>query len=463
MMRAVATFVCLFAAVAVLQRMPLRAQAVCGVTLGDGTPPLEIAINEDPAHCGFLQFSWRAFFAMNWPARPVNATSNTQVARGVPDPNKKIGQDDRDPIVWEQYQPNWYLFAPQNPPPPAVNGESFAAWNQNAALPAACGPSNPAPGTKILSSISKFDPMPGVGQAFTKPLIDQNGYYARYEIRLNYPAFNYINRNQYYLASAQTPTTTFAFPAQTANAPGAIFLKAAWKVLSQAERDSHRFHTARAWLFTPQTRASVGSTCVGPVEVGLVGLHIVQKTANFGKQIWATFEQVDNAPADPANPGAGTRWSFADPPSTTAQNENKQPVCPSGSGSDCDWQPTSNHLNDGTGGPTRAVRKNPIPASPNNEQKALDQVNESARLALRQVNPQSVWQFYKLVEAQWPAGAGFFPAGRVANLTMETYSQADSCMRCHSTAKGVNNTTPSDMSFELALAWKPTVVPPPGQ
>ena len=120
------------------------------------------------------------------------------------------------------------------------------------------------------------------------------------------------------------------------------------------------------------------------------------------------------------------------------------------------------HLTDLSGGPTRAFRENPIPASPNNEQKALDQINESARLALRQVNAQSVWQFYKLVEAQWPVGPGIFPPNRVANLTMETYSQLDSCMRCHNGAKGANM-VPSDMSFELALAWKPIVLPPPGQ
>jgi hypothetical protein len=218
-------------------------------------------------------------------------------------------------------------------------------------------------------------------------------------------------------------------------------------------------------MFTPGLLgSSVSTTCVGPVIVGLVGLHVVQKTAGFPLQVWATFEHVDNAPADPANPGAQTAWSFFDPKST--RPNNTPPTCPSGSGLNCDWQPTSAHVADSTGGPTQAFRMNPIPSSPNNQQKALDQINESARLALRQVNAQSVWQFYKLVEAQWqiafaPQPIVFFPPSKVANLTMETYQQPNSCMACHALARAANTTLSSDMSFELRLAWDPMVVPNP--
>lgn len=126
----------------------LDAQQTCTVGVGDGTPPREVVINEMPAHCGFLQFSWQAFMAMNWPALPISPGDTTQRARGLPDRTRQIGQDDSDETVWEQFQPNWYLFAPNNPPPASVNGDSWAAWNQHAALPAACGPKNLPPGTK---------------------------------------------------------------------------------------------------------------------------------------------------------------------------------------------------------------------------------------------------------------------------------------------------------------------------
>jgi hypothetical protein len=441
--------------------IPVSAQATCTVALGDGTSPLEVDPSRGPGTCGFLQFSWQAFLAMNWPPLAIAPANTSQQSRGLPDHANKIGQNGDNPTVWEQYQPNWYLFSPNNPPPAAVDSDSFAAWNQHAALPASCGPKNLTAGSKILSSLSKFDPMPGVVQASGQPLIDQDGYYARYEIRLSYQTFNYINKNQFYRKSAQLPATTFAFPVQSGPAPGAIFVKAAWKVLSPAERASNRFHKANAWMFTPgASGSSVGTTCVGPVDVGLVGLHIVQKTAQFPQQIWATFEHVDNAPADPAHPGTQTHWSFFDA-AQSSKPDNQQPTCPSPAGNSCDWQPTSAHVSDATGGPTKAVRKNPIPSSQN--QPALDQINESARVAFRQISAQSVWQFYKLVEAQWQrpdTPTGFFPPTNVANLTMETYSQPNSCMACHKFARGANN-VPSDMSFELRLAWDPVVIPNP--
>jgi hypothetical protein len=444
-----------------LRWLPLQAQSDCTITLGNGKPPLEVDPSVGPGTCGFLQFSWQAFFAMNWPALAFDPSNASKQARGLPDPARIIGQtaNGDNETVWEQYQPNWYLFAPNNPPPPTVNGESFAAWNQDAALPAACGPRQLAPGTKMLSALSKFDAMPGVTQATGQPLLDQEGHYARYEIRLSYETFNYINKNQFYRKSAQTPTTIFDFPTQAGDAPGAIFVKAAWKVLSQAERDSQRFHTANAWMFTPGApNSNVESTCVGPVPVGLVGLHIVQKTVNFPMQIWATFEQIDNAPADPANPNTQPHWSFFNAQSNKPKNQ--KPQCPTTPTTPCnDWQPTSTHLDDATGGPTQAERITPIPRSQN--QPALDQINASAHAALRQVNPKSVWQFYRLVEAQWQkagTSTGFFPPTHVANLTMETYSQANSCMNCHKNAKGTNNVL-SDMSFELRLAWDPVVLP----
>jgi hypothetical protein len=451
---------------------PVHAQSTCAAELGTGKPPLEIDPSVGPGTCGFLQFSWRAFLAMNWPPLPVAPNNTSARARGLPDRTKVIGKISTgdNETVWEQYQPNWYLFSPNNPPPgspnnppPApVNGESFAAWNQNARLPAACGPQNLPSGAKILSALSKFDPMPGVTQATSQPLIDQAGHYARYEIRLSYETFHYINKNQFYLKSAQTPTTVFDFPKQVGNVPGAIFVKAAWKVLTQAERDSHRFHETRAWMFTPAS-TNVQSTCVGPVQVGLVGLHIVQKTEQFPKQLWATFEHVDNAPADPANPGTQSRWSFFNPQSS--KPENAAPSCPSSVSGPCkDWQPTSTHLTDLTGGPTQIKRVNPMRDSPN--QPALDQINESMRQVLRQVNSNSRWQFYRLIDAQWEradTSTGFFPPTNVANVTMETYTHlnpsTNSCMQCHDRARGANTSLKSDMSFELRLGWDPVVLP----
>ena len=153
--------------------------------------------------------------------------------------------------------------------------------------------------------------MPGVSQAFSAPLIDQTGYYARYEIALDYTAFNFINSNQFYLLPNVTAFaakgTGFSFPGQTGNTTGTTFLKAAWKPLSAAEINSGRYHTAQAFLFTPSA-PNLEPNLRGPVTVGLVGLHIVHKTDKFGNYIWSTFEQVDNTPANPSNAGTHSSW-----------------------------------------------------------------------------------------------------------------------------------------------------------
>jgi hypothetical protein len=429
-----------------------------------GVPPTEINPAEGPGTCGFLKFSWRAFLALNWPAiSSFDRSDTTKQTRAMPDIAKVIGQGAAsDPTVWDLFQPNWYLFAPNNPPP---NG--FAGWNQDAMLPSTCGQimrANAARLTdaqksslKILSSLSKFDSMPGVSQAFSSaPLIDQNGFYARYEIRTSFETFNYIVSNRFYSAAGQE-NQTFNFPIQNGSKPGAIFIKASWKVLTPEEARSGRFHTAQAFLFTPSS-PDVQSTCAGPVPVGLVGLHIVQKTRDFPKWLWATFEQVDTSPADPANPGT-QNWHFF---RTGSPKGLDAPACPTAASPCVDWQPTSSHLTDATGGPTQATRLNPIGTSQN--QPALDQINQSVMAALREINPSSVWQFYRLVEAQWQrddTATGFFPPTRVANITMETYTQKGSCMACHSAAVAADGNTAADFTFELTLGWRPVVIPAP--
>jgi hypothetical protein len=442
-----------------------------------GVRPTEIVPPGTHENCNFLQFAWQDFLAMNWPPLPTDPGNTHGIARGLPDQSKVIGQSDNgdNRTVWEQDQPNWYLFWPRNPPPPASDGQSFVAWNRHAWLPAACGPladklplgSEPP---RILSSLSKFDGMPGLLQAQSSlPLIDQDGYYARYEILMDYPAFNYINANKFYLldnvkAFAQKGQP-FVFPVQDGNQAGATFIKAAWKTLSEQEINSRRYHTAQAFLYTPAA-SNIEPTCVGPVTVGLVGIHIVQKTKDLPKWMWATFEQVDTTPADPSNlppddPPGG--WGFFKRGSSLPSNQ--KPKCPDGVSTPekCDFQPTSSHMgqnpNDKTGGPTQAVRSNPIPKSLN--QPDLGQLNQAVQDALRQINPKSVWQFYQLVEAQWQNGPTTFFPTKVANLTMETYTQSISCATCHRAAKAPDSDpqVPSDMMFELGLAWQDGALP----
>jgi hypothetical protein len=177
--------------------------------------------------------------------------------------------------------------------------------------------------------------------------------------------------------------------------------------------------------------------------MGLVGLHIVQKTESFPRYVWATFEHVDNAPApDEIKSGAAAkkRWSFYDPNSRAAWNQ-KPPDDPS------KWTT-----------PVQVVRI--LPVTPN-----ANTVNPAFRQMLLALNPggpnrpSNVWANYFLVGAQW-GGFEMSPIPQepkyMANTTMETYLQdpvddpnsPHGCINCH------NAFAPfTDGDFQMTQAW----------
>ena len=72
---------------------------------------------------------------------------------------------------------------------------------------------------------------------------------------------------------------------------GSVVLKAAWLDLegfSPAQKS--RYYSRKVML------KDAGTGKCSAVTMGLVGLHIVQKTASRPQWIWSTFEQVDNVP-----------------------------------------------------------------------------------------------------------------------------------------------------------------------
>ena len=48
-------------------------------------------------------------------------------------------------------------------------------------------------------------------------------------------------------------------------------------------------------------------------KMGLVGLHIVQKTPIRPQWVWSSFEHIDNVPEPGTTPSIGRRFSFNDP------------------------------------------------------------------------------------------------------------------------------------------------------
>lgn len=369
----------------------------------------------------FDQLSWQTFVAMNWPALP----------NGTPNRSRQIGQDKDNPTVWETWRESSTIFLPNGVPP--------APWGTPAAtsqpVPAACR-ALLQPGVRLLVQVGK---KPGILteaiQPFgTGPLIDQQGRYARFEILVNQSIFDTIFNQKLYSKQAQQSAGVAVFECgnTTTKSVGAIMVKAAWKLLSAEEKASKRFHSVQAVVYTPASQVPPISEKWELTTVGLVGLHVVHKTAGSPQWIWSTFEHVDNCPTD-GIPADHPHYNFY---------RKGDAAMPINTPPDRPWDPNAIEP---VGRRSQIVRL--IPIDP-----PTQTLNRRWQTALRAVNPASVWQYYQLVGTQWPAApakgcdvASTAPANMsgapapqfLGNTTLESYIQgktsnvSSSCIECH--------------------------------
>jgi hypothetical protein len=313
-------------------------------------------------------------------------------------------------------------------------GQPPTPWGAPPEIPPICR--IPGAVATVISQAGKA-PLPFIEQSVQAfkmgPLIDQNGVYARYEIVVDRPMFDYIVANQLYSrAGQQSFTGSVSFPVSDpqAGTAGSIMIKSAWKILGAGD-DPTRFHTTQAMVYTPGSRNPPVQESCRKETLGLVGLHAVARTKSSPQWIWATFEQADNAQAYPASapqphynfyaPGSGAPINTAAP----------QP-----------WDASK------TGPPTQVVRLSALTS-------ATQAINAQYQALLAAVNPKSVWRYYELINTQWPAAPQdpSNPLGRptppfLANTSMETFIQGvvvngqvelvpqgtSSCMNCHNNA-----------------------------
>lgn len=387
--------------------------------------------------------AWNTFIALSWPA------SGRQ--NGVPDRQNLIGGiaggggiggdpgQPTGPTVWETYKDAKDIFL--NPP------DKPSSFDAAESIPDACkgiALQNAGAARRTMTMVTKTsEVLREVRQAFTMaPLIDLNGELVRYEVKVNEVYYDFIVDHGYY-DSRNQPAGGVNFPegANDKNGIGAIRVKAAWKVMSKPGAkfpdDPKRFYTTDALIYDEATKTCSKQT------MGLVGLHIVQKTERFPRYIWATFEHIDNAPTDEevkSGAAAKKKWNFYDPNSKAAWNQ-KPPDDPS------KWTT-----------PVQVVRILPVTDGANTDNPRFRRM----LLALRPGDPRSpsnVWANYFLVGAQWGTLEMTDPPEQpklMANTTMETYLQDDvddpnsphGCINCH------NKFAPStDGDFQMTGAW----------
>jgi hypothetical protein len=344
----------------------------------------------------FDDYSWRAFIAIVWPASSGH--------RGQPDASRTV--DGTGPRVFETYKSLAEVFHSDGSEPTPWNQFDPPQYNP-------CGVAEKF-GDMTLGSFSKFS---NLGQAgfgtLLGPLIARNTTYVRYLTAYNQTEFHQILNQKWYLRSNLQPPNSVTFP------NGSIDVKSAWVDMTKL-RNPVRFYTRTANVLDPVT-----GQC-STLTVGLVGLHIVQKTPTRPQWIWTTFEQVDNVPPPPPS-GATGAFTFNDGTGTPMPANNLYSL--------------PRVLQAPTPPPFNVTRVKPIHSS-----------TQSTNAAYHAALPgNSVWRFYQLVMTQWPivpnspttdgSPPNTFPgipapnnSTAFANTTLETFDQGSvffGCMACH--------------------------------
>jgi hypothetical protein len=398
----------------------LSANLACGEDLPHPTPvislamPGEVDAPVDPdvnAIAVFDDYSWRAFIAINWPAKAGT--------RGVPDEAKKIGDfsDSATKVVWGTWKADYDLFQREGIEP--TEWSSFDGFTPCRDL------SFEGSGhTMVLGSFLSFRDFNQAGNGRNGgPLIAQNHTYIRFEVRLNQVEFDYIRDRQLYrksrLPGAAGPKLRFP--------NNSVAVKAAWKIIKEDELPAAhgRYYLVDAMVIDPVT-----NTCKMQ-KLGLVGLHIVQKTLMRPQWVWSSFEHIDNVPDPGTTPPTGRGFSFNDPARPQVLDPSTAPPPISKSNPPLDNPRTM-----------QVIRSKKIADS-------TRKTNEDYHALLRG----TVWENYQLVVTQWPKfpqpeeenGAPFpgqftgpDPMTNIANTAMETYFQesvSTSCMTCHDAAR----------------------------
>jgi|SRR5580658_4099492 hypothetical protein len=430
---------------------PCTGFGITQVVLAPVLPGSFGAANQKNADC----IAWQEFIYENWAADPAHP--------GTPDqsvPGSAFGAPSAAaPKVWQTYVPSDVLF----------RGDAKLS---------ALAEAHPARlRLSALAETTGFD-LNAIGQASGKPdapqwLTDQRGGLTYYAVNIDPDEVAFILRGM----PGGTNLTSFAGQASCAGQPGqagkggfnlpqgyggdtdctgaaasfglgvgTIETKAAWVALPADHSLDYRYLTAAATITDPYGRST-------DATVGLVGLHIIRRLPGAPQFLWATFEQVDNDPDNgsdtvrlPPNPNfrPGPGFTYYNPGCTPTSDPvyqcklNTPPAFPC-SGPNPPYLPTGCSP---YAAPMQVTRVTPVDGT-------ADLVTA---YAWSLVPANSVVNYYRLIDVQWPSLptaippqsqtpltiGGITPSDGtriVANTTMETYVQTTrSCMDCHRNA-----------------------------
>jgi hypothetical protein len=361
-------------------------------------PPYTIPeANIPAAQRWFDIFAWQSFLALNWPAR----------SDGQPD-NALNLSDSKTPRVWEYYVDAGEVYRKDGAAPlpwekavAASLHKNFWMHGMSIGTPEASHEKDDGDGGYHIPVVGGAS---GSLQAFTGPMIDQQGKWVRYQAAMNRVEFDYIVENKLYNLEGQiayTARNQIVFPANEGTAKhGAMEIKMSWKQLGDRD-DPSRFLVREARVI-PLTGEPYTA------DFALVGMHIAAKTRSSPTWIWATFEHVDNTSVNELETdsmGRPLKPTFVNTdnpsiPVNTLAPKNAAPVNQYNPATGKDDGPAvfTSWDESLTTNPTQTLQVLPVP-------KATAALNAQVRAILKNLG--SVYQYYELIGTQWPAAPSF--------------------------------------------------------
>jgi hypothetical protein len=362
-------------------------------------------------------FAWREFVALNWPALDPTDSKNNGV-RGTPDTSvdffsiKKDADGSFPLLVWHTYQHKNELFPSDGVTSPTFDSGAPVYKYNNFGTPLAPGANNP--------SFALFNNLDEFSQIGLCTMFAHDNIRIGYEAKVNRAIFDYANKtNLTTCPGGSCPTLEAAtlftktnrdqyggICTQPTNAggqvvtlpcgdakvtdptgEGSIEVKAAWRQLTSQEVANGRFFTRKVIFYTGN---QFGATLYQNAVWGLVALHIIHKTTSFPTFVFASWEQVDNY--DDQNNKNSENLRF--------HNIKGVPAIPD----------------------IPVTRAHPIHSQ-------IPPVNDAVHAAFKAKDPNTVWQYYKLIGVQGNPVSGPPPAGApiddlsyyfLANIVVET-------------------------------------------
>jgi hypothetical protein len=402
----------------------------------------------------FDAFSWQSFVALNWPS---DGSGNPLPGSFTDNPGA--------PRVWEGWTNASVLFYGDSGSAPCATQ-----------LRAARAGGRP----KVLMQMAKngqvINPHATFDEAVGGPLLDRNLNFAVFEKVVSPDEAQYVRDSSLTTVAGQEAIDTVNFPPgfyadeklMTGGRVGAMEVKAAWRILDAAAGDdTTRYYHQQALIAVPAANSASGQPFCISAMVGLVGLHIIHKTQDFGAWVWSTFEHEDNAPTCPNGGSAcgdsAVRYSFFNRACTNCQLNTPLKNGTFLQDSSFIWNTSppygSRYATDSLYG-SQITRTNPVYAP-------TDSMNAMWRARFGT----SVWSHYRLIGSQWQAIVPGYPKSDTSqappilgNTALESFIPTTSdCIGCHTFATTVG--TPAkfaDFSFLLGMAGQqPTTMMAP--